>query len=466
MNFFQWHIPGTPRSSPSKEVGGSGTPIYGGFVDDGEKSSKLTSANKHKTAADILTNISVIAASVRYFLNLLSNPDWAVEPADDSAEAKELAEFVESAMADLPVSWTRLVRRVGMYRFHGFSIHEWTSIKREDGRIVFTTIDSRPQHTIERWERNDNDDIIGVWQRKPQGGIEVPIDRWKLIYLVDDTLTDNPEGLGWFRHLVDPAERLKEYLKLEKTGYERNLAGIPVGRAPITGINRSVKNKTLTEQEGKTLLKGLTDFVSLELKQKNTGLILDSQTFESVTSEGTQPSATEQWGIELLTGDASGIAELGEAIKRLNVEMARIIGTENIFTGEGGSGSLALSKDKSANLYLNVQSTLTEMAEQFNHDFIEALWALNGLDKKLMPKFKPEDVAFKDVESIAGVLRDMALAGAVLSPDDPAIDDMRDMLGVSRQPDPVDIAETPPLKPKPGEEKEVIEEEEEEETEE
>jgi len=52
-----------------------------------------------------------------------------------------------------------------------------------------------------------------------------------------------------------------------------------------------------------------------------------------------------------------------------------------------------------------------------------------------------EDAAFKDAVMIAATLRDMATAGATLAPDDPAIDDLRALLGVSRQPerDPMDL---------------------------
>lgn len=435
--FFGLHIPGTKRNSPSKEVGVSGTAVHGGFVDTGETNTKLSTGNRYKTAANILANISVVAASVRYFLNLLANPKWTVTPADDSAEAKAMAEFVESVIEDVNSSWTRIIRRSGLYKFHGFSIQEWTAKKREDGMIGFVDIESRPQHTIERWEIDDNGSVIGCFQRSPQNGEEIPIDRWKFVYLVDDTLTDSPEGMGWFRHLVEPASRLEEYLTLEKIGFERDLSGIPIGRAPITALNRAVKNGTMAKTDADAMINGIKNFVKMEIKKKNTGLVLDSQAFENQTSDGTQVSSVAQWGIELLTGDAGSIAQLGIAIERINIEMARIIGTENIFTGTDGSGSLALSKDKSTNLYLNINSTLDEMTEQFTKDLIDPLWTLNGFDPKLKPKFTAEDVTFKDAEQVAIVLRDMALAGAVLAPDDPAIDDLRDMLGIARQMPPV-----------------------------
>ena len=116
--------------------------------------------------------------------------------------------------------------------------------------------------------------------------------------------------------------------------------------------------------------------------------------------------------------------------------MARIIGTEGIFVGTDGGGSVALSKDKSTNLYLNVNSTLEEMAEQFTQDYIGSLWTLNGFDKAIKPKFTVEDVSFKDVQEMALALRDLAAAGAILAPDDPAINDLRELAGLPRQIEP------------------------------
>ena len=422
------------KANASKEVGSAGYQITGGIINYNEKNPLIANhSQRHLASADILANISIIAASVRYYLNLLSNPNWSVRPVDDSSQAAEAAEFVESVMHDMNSSWTRVIRRNGMYKWHGFNIAEWTAKKREDGKIGFVNVEQRPQHTIERWAIDDNGVVLGVWQMNPNTQQEVFIDRWKLIYLVDDTLTDSPDGMGWFRHCVEPAQRLKEYLTLEKIGFERDLAGIPVGKAPITAINRAIKSGAISKQQGEAMLDGIKNFVKMEVKKQNTGLILDSQTFENTTSDGTQATSVNQWGMDLLTSNPGNMASLQEAINRIQVEIARIIGTENIFTGTDGSGSLALSQDKSTNLYLNVNSALVEMAEQFDKDFIGPLWRLNGFDEKLKPSFQPEEVAFKDAEAVSVVLRNMAQAGAVLAPDDPAINDLRMLLGVSEQ---------------------------------
>ncbi len=421
--------------SPFSEVGTSGTAVFGGYIMTKERSAKLFGSERYRTASDIVANISIVAASVRYFLNLLAHPKWKVD-SDDDKVSKANAEFVEEVIHDMDTSWARMVRRSGFYRFHGFGIQEWIAKKRDDGRVGLKDIESRPQHTIERWQVDEKGTVQGVWQRSPQTGQELGLPRSKIVYLIDDTLTDSPEGMGWFRHLVDPAERLKTYLQLEGYGFQRDLSGTPIGRAPLSKINELVKQKRITQETADQMVQGIKNFVQIQAKNPDTGVLLDSQPFESLTQNGFEVSAVPMWGLELLTGQVSSLEGVGKAIDRLTYDMARIIGTEDLLVGgDGDVGSRALSQNKSRNLYLNVNSTLADMAEQIGKDVVDPIWTLNGLDEKTKPKLVTEDVSFKDVEQIARVLRDVAVAGKPLAPDDPAGNDLRDLMGISREPE-------------------------------
>lgn len=430
-----------PRVSPMKTVGRSGTAVYGGFVDLKERNRKVVGAEKYVTASELLANVSIIAASMRFFTNLTGSVKWSVEPAEDMGEgkssdqAKLAAEFVEDLLDDMETSWRRIVRRTAMYRFYGFGIQEWTAKRRDDGLIGLLDIEPRPQHTIERWEVDLSGTVLGVWQRSPQDGEDIWLPRSKTLYLVDDTMTDSPEGLGFMRQLVEPGERIQEYLRLEGMGYSRDLRGIPIGRAPISEINDLVEAGQLDEAEAKKLIQGMEKFLQLQAKAEDTGLLIDSGTYQGVVADGETVSAVPKWAMELLNASGSSHADLGKALERLAYDCARIIGTESLLLGSGATGSRALSEDKSRNLYLNVNGTLADMAEGCTRDVLNPVWALNGIDPTLKPRLKTEDVAFKDVEAVAAALRDMATAGATLAPDDPVIDDVRDMLGVSRQPE-------------------------------
>lgn len=426
-----------PKAKPDREAGVSGTPIYGGYVQNHERNPRLAPGQRWITTTDILTNSSIVAAGVRYFLNLLAKPNWSVQAAEDlpngksSDAALKAAEFMESVLYDMEVGWVRTVRRSGMYRFHGFGIQEWVAKRRDDGKIGIRTIEVRPQHTIERWDVDESGGILGVWQRHPMSSQELYLPRSKIIYLVDDSLTDSPEGFGLLRHLVEPTDRLSAYYDIEGTGFERDFRGIPIGRAPLEAIEESVTDGRLTRQQGDTLIAGLTNFVTMRAKGQHTGLLLDSSTYESQSDTSTGISNVPRWDLKLLTGSSQGIEHVGAAIERTNREIARILGVENLLVGDV-SGSRALSEDKSRNLYLTINSALGDIAEGFELDFVNAVWLLNGLDQRLKPTLKVEEVAFKSAEEITSSLKDMAAAGAVLDPNDPAIDDVRDVLGISR----------------------------------
>src|SRR5882672_5764928 len=193
----------TPPAKPFTEMGTSGTAVYGGFVQIKEKSPDWVGWQKYITASDMAVNTSIVAAGVHYFLNLVAYPKWTVKPSDEKdKEAVEIAEFIDKVLHGMHSPWYKVVRRSALYRFHGFGVQEWTAMKRKDGKVGFRDIESRPQHTIEQWDIDEDGSVLGVWQRSPQNGRLLGLPRSKLLYLVEDTLTDSPEGIGMFRHMA------------------------------------------------------------------------------------------------------------------------------------------------------------------------------------------------------------------------------------------------------------------------
>lgn len=423
----------TNRPSIFTERGVISVPIYGGYIQSREKNAEVREPKKWSTFQDIAVNVSVAATGVRYFLNLIASATWKFEPAIDAADGEELADFAESVMNDMHCSLPRMSRRVGMYRFHGFGIHEWVAKRRRDGRIGFEDVEARDPATICRWDVSENGDVKGVWQTSPQTGQEIYLPRWKLLYIVDDTFTDDPRGIGILRSLVEPAQRLRRYLDLEAKGYERDLRGIPVGKAPIAELNKRVKNGEMTAEQATGMVESLENFVRMQVKDQDTGIIIDTSPYTSIKEDGSVVSTQAQWGIELLTGQSTGLPDLGHAIERLNFEMARLLGIEHLLLGEGSTGSRALSEDKSRNFYLIVNSVLSEMKGEYKRNLLEPLWAINGLDPDTIPDIKVSEVSFRSVEEVGRTLRDLALAGATLMPTDPAIDDLRELVGLSRR---------------------------------
>lgn len=421
--------------APTKRAGASGTGIFGGRITENENNVDLTGIRKYKTYSDMLANVSIVSTGVRYFLNLVAGAEWNVNPSDpDSAVSIEFAEKVEKIMADMETPWPRIIRRAAMYRFYGFSIQEWTAKLNDDGVIGFDDIEPRSQQSIDGWDRDEKTGrIVGMIQISPQTQEELYLPRKKMIYIVDDSLSDSPEGLGIFRNLVVATNRLQRYEQLEGYAFETDLAGIPIARAPFAELRALEESGEITKDVRNDIEQPLRDFLNKRVKNPQLGLYLDSATYRS-NDDGQTPSSIRQWDLELLKTSSQAQDAVAHTIERLTGEIARMLNIEGLLLGSRDQGSQALSTDKSKNTSLIVDSTLMDLEHGFQKDFINPIWKLNGWPEDMKPKFKTEATQFKDPEMITRALADLASAGSPMAIDDPADADVRKLIKVSPKP--------------------------------
>lgn len=437
MTSIDNRVAGLRATKPSaySSVGSPGTAIFGGYVVEAEHDARLTGREKFRTYANILANTSIVASGVRLFLSMVSKARWKVQaPEGSGTNGEKLAALIENIMADMTTPWHRVVRRAAMFRFYGFSIQEWTAKRRDDGVIGFMDVESRPQMTIERWDTDPSGTVLGVVQRSAQTQQDIYLPRGKLLYLVDDSFSDSPEGVGLFRHLAKRSVTMERYELLEQWGFERDLRGVPIGRGPLAAMAERVTAGDMTAEQVTALRAPVESFLRNALQGKDTALFLDSATYKS-TGEQQTPSSVPQWTVELLTGGTNSQPQMAMAIERLNREMARVLGVEHLLLGSDSAGSFALSRDKTQSFGLLVSGTLQEIQETFEADFLLPLFNLNGWNRDLMPTFIVEQIQYRDMEQITTALKDLHSAGAPLMPDDPAINEVRDLLGLSHMPE-------------------------------
>jgi hypothetical protein len=440
---------GSTRVGPTSTAGSSADDLGGidgsGYPTSHEKRPNLRGRQRFITYNALVADTVIIATGVRYFLNLIANAEWVFQPAqDENGEplpgAEDAAAFVKEVLNDMESSWSKVVRRAARFRFQGFSWQEWTAKKREDGRLGFLDVESRPASTIERWDLDEGNSVQGVTQYIT-GRPETYLPRGKSLYLVDDVLEDQPEGTGLLRHLVRSSDRLKAYEELEALAFETDLRGIPIGRAPLQELRKAVEEGKLTSDQVRKARSAVDNFVKNKLLNKTKGATLDSATFNAITADGgTTPSSVRKWDVELLKGESQGQAEAASAINRLNLEMARMLGVEHLMLGSDGTGSLALIGGKLSSFFLLVSSTLGEIAEAVDRDLIAVICALNGIDKELWPKSQPQEIDVNDIETVGRLLADLANAGATLQPEDPAIDAVRGRVGLPPAPPPPELS--------------------------
>jgi len=420
------------KPKPSTTVGFPGTVVFGGQIYSPERASELRGSEKYRTYADLLSNVSIVAASVRYFLNLISDADWKFEPAVNVSpeQAEQGVKLAEMFLHSMQTPWPRIVRQTAMYKFYGFAIQEWTAMRNEDGLIVFRDIEIRPQSTITRWDLKANGDVVGVVQTNPANSQDVYLPRDKLIYIVDTSLSDSPEGLGLLRHVVPLIERLRRIEQLELFGYESDLRGVPIAYAPLNELNEMVQNNLITPAAAASAIEPLRRFIENHQKGPNNGIMIDSSTYRDNSSDR-DVSQMQKYRMELLAANIRSTSDIDRAIIRLHAEIARIMNTEQLLLGTDKQGSHALSTDKTQALHSMVNATLKELSSVYSADMLERLWDLNGLPKEIMPRYKPELVRYKDIEATASAIRDLAISGVVLDRDDEAVREYFTLIGLT-----------------------------------
>ena len=112
-----------------------------------------------------------------------------------------------------------------------------------------------------------------------------------------------------------------------------------------------------------------------------------------------------------MRGSATSFRENAAAIERLNRELARVLGVEQLLLGSGSTGSYALSKDKTSSFRLLVDGALQEIGKTVEKDLLETLWRLNGWLPEMLPEIVVESVRAQDIEQIAAALRDHGSGG-------------------------------------------------------
>jgi hypothetical protein len=434
---------GTARTSGNNVVGeGAGT------FDEPDRELNLVGTRRFDEYERMVRDVAIVGAGVRLFLNLISNAVWTVNPPEDLPEgqldaAQKIADEAYDDLFGMTTSWSSVVRKTAAFRLQGFSIQEWTAKKTEDGRIGFLDVEHRPQRTITRWNRDVGGTVESVVQRVP-GHADVVLPRSKIVYAVDDTLTDSPEGVGLFRHMVKTSNRLEMFLALEEIGFTTDLRGIPIARAPLHELRQDVLDagpdgsaaRAAAEARRNQLLQPLRNFLDKHVRNEKTGMMFSSDTYLATgVDKATTPSSVPKWNIELLNGESQSFEAMAGAVRRMNQELARILGVEHLLLGDDGGGSLALARSKVGTFYLTVTSTLLDLLEIYDRDLLAPWSELNGVPEELRPQMGVNEISDRDIEQVLDSLAKLAQAGAPLMPDDPAVGEIYDLLGLTRPPE-------------------------------
>lgn len=435
---------GSPIKVPdSKPYGGDGIQAYGGFLVSDELRPELTGQLKWLTYSNS-TNIAIVATGLRRTLDMLAGTTWHAEPNKaGGADAERGAEIVTKGLLEARMSrpWSTIVRKAALYRYYGFSLHEWSAARSDAAKqVVFTDIAHRPQYTIDRWDKPSEQEPWQAVGQMTRAGNRFVIPRERLFHCVDDTLTDSPDGVGLLRHVIELVRRLGILEGLEGLAYETDLRGMPIGRAPLGELSAAAKSTPgLTAGQVDAFIATKTQVLRSALAgivktpDRLQHLLLDSATYQG--ADQNTISQIQKWALELLKGNSNGVAEVAAAIARVQLEIARVLGVEFVMMGGTSSGSHAMHGSKTDFFGRNLQTILNEVGQFATRDLAYQLVGLNGLDPETCtPTLVAEPIDQAAVLETCQALAALATAG--LQPDDEALLVIRERMHLPAPPKP------------------------------
>jgi len=423
-------LPPATQQQGSDGIGGFGSIWFAGH---GESNPALQGSTLWKTLSEALANSTIIATAVRYSLNLISGVEWECTPyphAKDQALAKKCAETGREGLVDADMSqpFSLHAAKQALHAWLGFSLHNWFWRKRSDGLTVISDLRHRPQSTISRWDIPvEGEPWIGV-EQTTRGGGQYYVERSRLWYTADLMISDRPQGVGLLRHVIETSRQTQHLEEIEGYGFDANLRGVPVGRAPLSELwNYAKGTLKYSDDDAEAWVEEQTAELQAMLqnhaKSPDQGMLLDSAVFTGKSSDGSQTlSAVPKYAIDLLQGDDMGLEAVAKAIERKTREMARVMSFEWALLGEGDAGSNAMHVDKTAQYGSFLNAITMRLGITGRNDILRPLIGMNhGREaaESCTPLLTPSQISTADIRAFTGAILDLKQAGAYIPPDDP-----------------------------------------------
>lgn len=411
------------------EIGSTGVKIFGGMVSE-EFLKQLSGLRGTKTFREMADNDPVIGAMLFAIDKLLRNVKWKVEAANESDEAKAVAEFVDQCKDDMEHTWAEFLSEIMSFLTFGYSVHEIVykirggietedlskKSKYDDGKLGWRKFPIRAQETIWRWNLDpENPNYVqSVDQLLPLGGMKtIPFD--KILLFRTESRKDNPQGRSVLRNAYRPWYFKKRIEEIEGIGMERDLAGLPVAWVPP---NLLLPNAS---PEEKATLAMIRKAVTNIRRDEQEGVIWPLAYDES---------GNKIYDLTLMNSGGSRQFDTSKIIDRYDRRIAMTVLADFILLGQSKVGSFALSADKTDLFSLVIVAWLQCIAGELNTKVVPKLLRLNGIPLELAPKFVPGDVEKEDVKQFIDGVWKMAPIPGMLDADDKLREKIRTMLNI------------------------------------
>ena len=421
------------ETEAKKILGVAGDNTYNGQIRADEFLPELRGKKAIRKYREMRDNDSTIGAVMYATEQVLRDVDLKVMPANDSAEAKEEAEFVKSVLDDMDHTLDDHIAESLSNLSYGFAWFEVIYKRRNgptersdkkrskysDGRMGVRKIAIRAPWTISRFDvDNQTGDVKGIYQDGSGYNNSNYIPTRKSLYYRTTTINGDPAGRSILRNAYTSYEYVNNLQSIEAIAVERELAGIPVARIPAEYLSGDA---TATQSGFVNNLQSILR----DVKFNEQGyIILPSDTYPDKDGAPTNQKLVD---VELMSSSGSRNIDIDPIVRRYQHDIARSVLSEFLMLGGGNTGSYALSKSKTDLFLRALESYIQAIVDVLNKQLVERLWELNGLNYDLMPTIVAGDVAPHDLREIAAFLRNLNGADINVSDHPEVIQDLMDI---------------------------------------
>lgn len=341
---------------------------------------------------------------------------WDMEPADETPEAEEAAEFVDQARDDMSTSWPDFVTEAFSMLPYGWAYHETVyklrrgevdgepgaSSKWKDGRWGWRKMPIRAQDTLDHWEFDDEGGIAGMWQQDPNVGgdlVFIPIEQALLFR--PTAHKNSPEGRSVLRSAWIPWYRRKRTQEAEAIGIDRDLVGIPRFWVPAEWMSPSATAEQTAAVEN-------FKRIGEQMRVDEQACVVMPLAFDA--------DGNRMFDLDLVASPGTKTMQIGDTIHRLNLEIAVTVLADVVLIGHDSTGSFALSKEKYDAFTRSLEAFVQAFAAVMNRHAIPRLCQINNIPLALAPTLCPQPIERVDLDALGRYVTALAGAGYPLFP--------------------------------------------------
>lgn len=426
------------------ERGDTGLKRFSGIISE-EFLNELQGSKGIKMFTEMKDNHPVIGGILFAIQQLARGVKWTIEPASESPEDIEIADFVSSCMDDMELSWQDNMSEFLSFLPYGWSYHEINYKVRggknnknpkyrsryEDNKIGWAGFPIRSQDSLEKWELDAEGSVLGMWQsiigaelRSNRGELPKGYRRYipaeKALHFRTLSYKNNPHGRSILRNSVVTYLRQRKIEEIECIGIERDLAGLPVVYAPAKIMGKSAD---VNEQAIYLSIQNLAQSIR---RDKMEGVVMPSDCFKNADGS---ISTTKMYDLQLLSTGGSRQFDTNAIVGRHDQKISMTVLADFIMIGHQKVGGQNVTDSKTKLFTQALSAFLDIISEQFSRKAIPSLLELNGLTPKKTPTLKHSEIDEADLQSISDFLQKCSAAGMPLFPDTALESHLRQLAG-------------------------------------